>query len=509
MQRWPVPPSRCWLFEEEVGMMKTQSGLDILWTAADAAAATNGHHPTGRTAGHWIASGVSIDSRTVQPGDLFIALHGPNFDGHQFVADAFARGAVAAIVDRVPPALPLDPPLLLVEDTLTALEDLGRVSRLNCRGRVIAVTGSVGKTGTKEALRLCLNAQGRSYATQGNLNNHWGVPLSLARMPADSVSAVFELGMNHAGEIGPLSRMVKPDIAVITTVEAVHLEFFSGVEAIADAKAEIFQGMAPDGTVILPRDNPHFARLVAAARTQGIGTILSFGSTEGADARLIDCSLHASSSAVTADIRGDRIQFCISLPGRHHVLNALAVLLTVQAAGGDVISAARNLAQLQPIKGRGQRRRIALSRGSLTLIDESYNASPVSVAAAAAVLGQTDPGMGGRRIAVLGDMRELGPAGPALHAGLVEAFRRAGTEIVFCCGPLMRAMYDRLPAGLRGRWTEDSASLAPHVADAVRAGDVVMVKGSAGSRMGLVVDALNALEVVAPSETAAIAVAGK
>ncbi|ACI98052.1 UDP-N-acetylmuramoylalanyl-D-glutamyl-2,6-diaminopimelate--D-alanyl-D-alanine ligase [Rhodospirillum centenum] len=474
--------------------MKTHDGSDILWTAADAAAATNGRHPTGRTPGHWMATGVSIDSRTLRPGDLFVALKGPNFDGHDYVGDALAHGAAAALVSRLPGNVPPEAPVLLVDDTLAALEDLGRVARLNARGKVIAVTGSVGKTGTKEALKLCLDARGPTFATQGSLNNHWGVPLSLARFPADAHYGVFELGMNHAGEIGPLSRMVQPDVAIITTVEAVHLEFFASVEGIADAKAEIFEGMTPAGTAILNRDNPHFARLVAAARTQGLTRIWSFGTQEGADAHLLECSLHATSSAVTASIRGERIQYCLSLPGRHHVLNSLAVLLAVSAAEGDVAAAARQLSQIAPIKGRGLRRRVALAKGSFTVIDESYNASPVSVAAAATVLGKADPGAGGRRIAVLGDMLELGAQAPSLHAGLADQFRRAGADLVFCCGPNMKFLFDRLPAALRGRHTEDSAALAPLVADAVRAGDVVMVKGSAGSRMSRVVDALVALD---------------
>ncbi len=488
--------------------MKTQSGQDILWTAADVAAAANGRHPTARTPGHWFATGVSIDSRTVQPGDLFVALKGPNFDGHAFVADALAKGAAGAIVSHLPEGVAPGAPVLLVEDTTTALEDLGRVSRLNTQARIVAVTGSVGKTGTKEALKLCLEAQGKTFATQGNLNNHWGVPLSLSRLPADAAYGIFELGMNHAGEIGPLSRMVKPDVAIITTVEAVHLEHFASVEGIADAKAEIFEGMSPNGTAILNRDNPHYARLVAAARTQGLTRIWSFGAADGADARLVDCSLHATSSAVTAVIKGERIQYCLSLPGRHHVLNSLGVLLGVHAAGGDVVTAARQLSHLQPIKGRGLRKRVALSKGSFSVIDESYNASPVSVAAAATVLGKTDPGAGGRRIAVLGDMLELGADGPILHAGLAEPFKKAGTDLVFCCGPNMKSLFDRLPAAMRGRWAEDSRALAPHVANAVRAGDVLMVKGSAGSKMSLVVDALAALDVTSGAEKPAVAAAG-
>jgi UDP-N-acetylmuramoyl-tripeptide--D-alanyl-D-alanine ligase len=315
--------------------------------------------------------------------------------------------------------------------------------------------------------------------------------------------------MNHAGEIGPLSRMVQPDVAIITTVEAVHLEFFASVEAIADAKAEIFEGMGPNGTAILNRDNPQFARLVAAARTQGLSRIWSFGGEEHADARLVDCSLHATSSAVTAGIRGETLQYCLSLPGRHMVMNSLGVLLAVRALGGDVVTAARSLCQLQPIKGRGQRRRIGLPRGSFTMIDESYNASPVSVAASMGVLGKTDPGAGGRRIAVLGDMLELGDHGPALHAGLAEAVRRNGVDLVFCCGPLMKHLFDRVPAAQRGRHAETSAALAPLVAEAVRPGDVLMIKGSAGSRMVAVVEALAALDHEAAARAAPQATAAR
>lgn len=488
--------------------MKTETGTPILWTAADAAAATNGRFPAESSRVDWQATGVSIDSRTVQPGDLFVALQGPNFDGHAFVADALAKGAAAALVSAVPAGLPADAPLLLVEDTLAGLEDLGRVARLNFRGTVIAVTGSVGKTGTKEALKQCLEALGPTYATAGSFNNHWGVPLSLARLPADHAFGIFELGMNHAGEIAALTRMVKPDVSIITTVEAVHLEFFANVEAIADAKAEIFEGMTTAGTAVLNRDNPHFGRLLAAARTQGLGQVWSFGRHDQADGRLLDCSLHATSSLVTADIRGDRVTYTLALPGQHHVMNSLGVLLCVKAAGGDVALAARQFSQIQPIKGRGLRKRVPLAKGSLTLIDESYNASPVSMAAAAAVLGKADPGAGGRRIAVLGDMRELGVQSPSLHAGLAEPLRLAGTDLVYCCGPNMKHLFDRLPAALRGRWTESSAELAPLVAAAVRAGDVVMVKGSAGSRMSLVVEALLALDQSSRAGTAVAALSG-
>ncbi|PWC54287.1 UDP-N-acetylmuramoylalanyl-D-glutamyl-2,6-diaminopimelate--D-alanyl-D-alanine ligase [Azospirillum sp. TSO22-1] len=484
--------------------MSENARKPVLWTAEDAAAATGGQAST-----PWRATGVSIDSRKVEPGDLFVAIQGPNFDGHDFVAQALASGAAAAMVSRVPAGVAADAPLLAVEDTLAGLTDLGRVARMRTKARVIGVTGSVGKTGTKEALRHCLSAQGRTFATEGSLNNHWGVPLSLARMPEDSQFAVFELGMNHAGELGPLSRLVQPEVAVITTVEAVHLEFFATVESIADAKAEIFEGMTPQGVAVLNRDNPHFGRLLAAARTQGLGRIWGFGSHEDAEARLLDCSLHATCSTVTASFKGERIQYCLSLPGKHWVMNSLAVLLAVRAAGGDLATAARALSTLQPVKGRGTRKRVQLAHGAFTLIDESYNASPVSVAASVEVLGTVDPGAGGRRIAVLGDMRELGTRADPLHAGLSTPLKAAHIDTVYCCGPHMKALWDRLPASMRGKYAEDSKALAPLLAADVRGGDVVLVKGSAGSRMALVVEALSALDQNASSTRPQAAVNGQ
>ncbi|ANC91901.1 UDP-N-acetylmuramoylalanyl-D-glutamyl-2,6-diaminopimelate--D-alanyl-D-alanine ligase [Azospirillum humicireducens] len=482
--------------------MSDETDKAILWTAAEAAAATGG-----RLAGSsaWTATGVTIDSRKVAPGDLFVAIRGPNFDGHAFVAAALAAGAAAALVDHLPDGLPANsieaaPLLITPVDTLEAMAALGAAGRARCGARVVGVTGSVGKTGTKETLRHVLSAQGPTYATEGSLNNHWGVPLSLARLPASSTFGVFELGMNHAGEIGPLSRQVKPHVAIITTVEAAHLEFFSGVEAIADAKAEIFEGLDADGVAVLNRDNEQYARLAAAAGRHGLTNIWSFGAHEEADARLIDCSLHATCSAVTAVIRGERLQYCLSQPGRHWVMNSLAVLLGVKALGGDVAAAARSLSSLQPVKGRGTRKRIKLPQGAFTLIDESYNASPAAVAATLEVLGKIDPGAGGRRIAVLGDMRELGERADTLHIALADPLRAAQVDTVFACGPHMKALFDRLPETMRGAWAETSVELAPIVTAAVKGGDVIMVKGSLGSRTGLVVDALAALDSGRESE---------
>ncbi|MGP1396794.1 MAG: UDP-N-acetylmuramoylalanyl-D-glutamyl-2,6-diaminopimelate--D-alanyl-D-alanine ligase [Inquilinaceae bacterium] len=464
----------------------------VLWTSADAAAATDG-----TVQGDWQATGVSIDSRSVSPGDLFVALVGPNFDGHAFVKDALAKGAVAAMIHLRAKDLNGDAPLLIVDDTMDGLNALATYARLRTSAQVVAVTGSLGKTGTKEALREALSAHGPTFASAGNLNNQWGVPLSLARMPADSAFGVFELGMNHPGEIAPLSHLVKPDVAVITTVEAVHLEAFDNVEGIADEKAAIFAGMTSAGTAVLNRENPHFARLVAHARTQGVGRVWSFGEQAGCEARLIDCSLHATCSAVNAVVLGEAVQYSLSLPGLHWVHNSLAVLLAARAVGADLTTAARALSRVQATKGRGERRHVTLGDppgGRFLLIDESYNASPVSVAAALRTLGRSDPEGGGRRIAVLGDMLELGPSGAALHLELADTVREAGVDLLFACGPMMTGLHDQLSHAVRGGAAPDSATLAPLVVEAIQPGDVVMVKGSLGSRMATVTAALEALE---------------
>ena len=458
-----------------------------LWTAGEAAAATGG-----RATGEWVASGVSIDSRSVKPGELFIALAGPKFDGHDFVADALARRAAAAVVARLPAGLAETAPLLLVDDTMAALEALGRASRRRTAAQIIGVTGSVGKTGTKEALKRALERQGATFASAGSLNNQWGVPLSLARMPRETAWGIFEMGMNHPGEIDGLSRLVRPDVAVITTVEPAHLGFFASVEAIADAKAEIFAGMEARGAAVLNRDNAHFARLAAAARAQGITRILGFGSHAEATVRLIDSHLYATASAVTASVMGEIVDYCIAIPGQHWVMNSLAVLGAVKAAGGDVGAAAAAMSSLQPLDGRGRRHRIAIGEGEAELIDESYNASPASMRAALAVLGSMIPGRGGRRIAVLGDMLELGDAAERLHAELAQPIIDAGIALVFTAGPTMRALYDALPKRLRGGHAASSAEMAEIVARRLRPGDVVTVKGSFGSRMVEVVRRLTA-----------------
>ncbi len=436
-------------------------------------------------------NGISIDSRTIKSGDAYFAIRGDVHDGHDFVETVLKNGAGLAVVSQAQRGrFAPDARLLIVPDVLEGLVALGRASRARLQAKVLAVTGSVGKTSTKEALLRVLSAQGATHASVASFNNHWGVPLTLARCPADSKFAVFEIGMNHPGEIIPLVGMVRPHIAVITTVEPVHLEFFASVEAIADAKAEIFTGVEPGGAAVLNADNPHFARLKKQAKATGVSRIVSFGTEAKADARLIDLSLHAESSAVHASVLGNDITYRIGMPGRHMAMNTLAVLAAASLAGADLVQSALALSEMRAPSGRGVREMLHVPNGTATLIDESYNANPASVAAALNVLGQAVVGPRGRRIAVLGDMLELGPKSAELHRGLASAVTSNHVDKVYCCGPLMRHLFDALPPDLQGGHAADSASLESVAVGALRPGDVVMVKGSLGSKMKLIVTAL-------------------
>jgi UDP-N-acetylmuramoyl-tripeptide--D-alanyl-D-alanine ligase len=430
----------------------------------------------------------------VAAGDLFVALPGEKFDGHDYVADVLRQGAAAAMIARDVPALPADAPVLRVADSMAGLEALGVAARARSRARICAVTGSVGKTGTKEALALVLRRQAATQANVGNLNNHIGVPLSLARLDADQAFAVFELGMNHPGEIAPLSRMVRPDVAIITTVEAAHIEFFADEGGIADEKSEIMAGLDRAGAIVLNRDNPHFARMAGHAARYGIRRVIGFGHHPEAAWRLIDCTPDETGTTVDAMIDGKPLQFRIGTPGRHWVANCLAVLAAVDAIGGDVARAARDLADLTPPKGRGTRRTIQFARGSFDLIDDSYNANAASMRAAFSLLATAQPKAGGRRIAALGDMLELGETGPAIHAGLAPALLAEPIDLVFSAGPLMQRLHDALPADRRGAHAATSGDLIEPLVNALRDGDVVLVKGSLGSRMSLVVAALTSLQ---------------
>lgn len=464
------------------------SGQAVIWTAKEAAAATGGV-----ARGSWTAAGISIDTRALKKGELFVALKGDARDGHEFVNDALEKGA-ACLVSRIPEGVDESAPLLVVKDTFTALQDLGRASRHRTGAKIIAVTGSVGKTGTKEMLAAAFGALGQTYASKASHNNHWGVPLSLAGMHAGCDYGVFEIGMNHPGEIRPLSRMAQPHVAIITTVAGVHMEHFESVRQIADAKAEIFEGMDHSGIAVLNRDNEWFAHLKAKAETQGV-KVYGFGEHDESDARLVDCLEAANGSRIKAKIMGEDVVFTLLMPGYHIALNALAVLLAVKLAGGDTRKAAKALEKIEPIAGRGLREYINIGdpKNPVTLIDESYNASPVAMKAAFKVLALIDPGRGGRRIAVLGDMLELGKDSPKMHADLALPLQAADVQLVYTCGPLMKNLHNAMPQDRRGVHGKDSVELASIVPDVLTPGDVVMVKGSHGSKMGLVVEALRTL----------------
>jgi UDP-N-acetylmuramoyl-tripeptide--D-alanyl-D-alanine ligase len=443
--------------------------------------------------------GIAIDSRTIAPGEAFFAI-ADRRDGHDFVAAALAaRAGLAVVAAERRAQFAGDLPLLVVPDVLAGLRALAAAARARTAAKVIGVTGSVGKTGTKEALRLALSSDGKTHASTASYNNHWGVPLSLARCPADARYTVLEMGMNHAGEIAPLTRLARPHIALITTIAPVHLEFFGSLAKIADAKAEIFLGVEePGGAAVLNRDIAQFARLKRRAEDAGVTRIVSFGEHAKADARLLKCVLHPHCSTVVARIFETELTYKIGAPGRHIVDNSLAVLATAVLAGADLALAALALSQFKAAAGRGAPIEIEVSGGQALVIDESYNANPVSVAAALALLGQAVIGPRGRRIAVLGDMLELGDKGPALHRALAKPVIDNGVDLVFCCGPLMRELWQILPASRRGFYAEDSAALEPQVVAALRAGDVVMVKGSLGSRMGPIVKALQRAYPQAP-----------
>jgi UDP-N-acetylmuramoyl-tripeptide--D-alanyl-D-alanine ligase len=448
-----------------------------LWSAAELAEATGGV-----LSARFNASGVSIDTRSLAQGDLFIALRGEAGDGHDHVGAAFARGAAGAMVHR---AVPDPGKLLLVDDTLSALARLGAFARGRFAGRLIAVTGSVGKTTTKEMLRTALAAQAPTHAAVASYNNHWGLPLTLARMPADAAYCVAEIGMNHAGEIAPLARLARPHVVVITAIAPAHIGYLGSLEAIAAEKASICQGLEPGGTAVLPADTPMLPLLREAA--QG-ARVVTFGEAREADARLLAAVTDADGSDVQASLFGEGIRFRLPAPGRHMAMNALAALAGAAALGADPKQAASALSAFAPMAGRGARRRLMLAGGSALLLDESYNANPASVRAALAVL-RLQPAA--RRVAVLGDMLELGESGPALHAGLAQDVQDAA-DLVFACGPLMRGLFDALPATRRGAHAADAAALAPLVCAALRPGDAVLVKGSLGIGMKRIVASLDA-----------------
>lgn len=458
-----------------------------LWTGEELARALEGRAQGGLPA---TVAGASIDTRTLQPGEAFFALKDVR-DGHDFVRDALAKGAALAVVDEAhAPALADAGPLIVVDDVLAAMGRAGSFRRGQIHAGVIAVTGSVGKTGTKEALKLILSRQGETIAPVGSYNNHWGVPLTLLRTPRDVRYAVYEIGMSNPGEIAPLARMARPDVAIVTTVQPVHLASFPSVAAIADEKAAIYDGLPPHGVAIGNADIPYTDRLRAHAFAMRAGRFVSFGENPKADVRLISCGLQADMSTVEADIFGQRVAYKIASPGKHVVMNSLAVLAAVKLIGADLALAALAISQFTPPQGRGARQRLQIGAGELTLIDESYNANPASMRAALDNLSRLVPGQRGRRIAVMGDMLELGPEEAAMHADLAGPVAEAGVDLVFASGPLMRNLYDALPSPRRGAYAATSAGLEALLLDALRPGDVVTVKGSLGSKMGPLVKAM-------------------
>ncbi|MBT9447391.1 MAG: UDP-N-acetylmuramoyl-tripeptide--D-alanyl-D-alanine ligase [Hyphomonadaceae bacterium] len=460
--------------------------LEPLWLAEDAADATRGRLVG---ADSWIATGVSIDTRTLEPGDLFVALKDVR-DGHDFIAQAFAKGAVAALVSD-PEKCAGAGPLLVVDDVLGGLTALGVAARERSAARRVGVTGSVGKTSTKEALAVCLAASGATHASTKSYNNHWGVPLTLARMQASSRFGVFEMGMNHRGEILPLTSLVRPHVAIVTWIAPAHVEALGSLDAIADEKGDVFVGLERGGVALAPNEAPSAGRVLAAAEAQA-GTIIRFGREAGCEARLLKFDMHDDHSIAEADILGRQIRYRIGASGAHWALNSVAALAATDVAGGDLHAAAHALATFEAPAGRGQVVNISAPFGKFTLLDDAYNANPSSMAAAFKTLSARTPGDGGRRIAALGDMLELGPQEVAYHAGLAPDLAGAA-DLVFCAGPRMKALWDALPATQRGVYAETAEALAPQLAEALRAGDVLLVKGSNGSRMFRVVEALKAL----------------
>lgn len=453
-----------------------------LWTSEAAAAATGG-----RATRDFAISGVSIDTRTIQSGDLFVALQAAR-DGHDFVAQALENGAAAALVSRIPEGVAPDAPMLVVPDVLAALEALGCAGRARMQGKVIAITGSVGKTSTKEMARIALTGQGVIHAAEASYNNHWGVPLTLARMPAETDFAIIEIGMNHPGEIEPLARLARPHVAMITTVAAAHLEAFGAIEGIAREKGAIFQGLQPAGHAVIPEDLPVTQILRDCADAAG-ALVIGFGAH--GMAKPVKAETLDGSTRVRARILGETVDFTLATAGTHFVMNAVGVLAALSAAGADVAQAARHLSDWNPPLGRGAVEDLA----GIRLIDDAYNSNPTSLSAGLATLARLT---GGRRVAILGDMLELGPEELAMHAAMAQDPAMAEVDLVHTAGVRMLALHQALPAGRRGRHADTAAELAAQVAELVTAGDIVLVKGSKSSKVSAVVDALRRVRESTP-----------
>ncbi|MGC6512016.1 MAG: UDP-N-acetylmuramoyl-tripeptide--D-alanyl-D-alanine ligase [Parvibaculales bacterium] len=436
-------------------------------------------------------SGVSIDTRTLNPGDLFIAIKGPTQDGHDYVETAFEAGAAAALVmDDGKDYGAANQLCLRVGDTQAGLEDLGRAARARMQGRIVAVTGSVGKTSVKEGLRQALSACGKTHASAASYNNLWGVPLSLARMPADTEFGVFEIGMNHAGEIEPLTAQVQPDIAIVTKIAPAHMEAFATLEDVALAKSEIFSGLSGMKLAVIPRDSEWFEVLHKQAKLQGAAHVFKFGETEEADIQALKIKCHPHCSCLSASVLGQETALRVGQSGRHHALNALLVLGVVRLLDGDLTLAGLALGEMEALSGRGRKHVLETEQGDMTLIDESYNANPESMAAALVMLGQM-PRMGqGRRIAVLADMKELGEESGHLHRSLAGYIESEDIDLVMTFGKDMRHLHDALPPGRIGLHASTLEKVEAVLLSDLKADDVVMLKGSNSMGLSKVVEKL-------------------
>ena len=463
--------------------------MSFLWTTSDLMAAMNGRPMGNLPEG---ITGISIDSRSIDTGEAFFAIKGDRVDGHDYAGIAVANGASLLVVSeaKLPALGRVTAPMIVVDDVLDAMVRLGCAARDRSAAKIIAVTGSVGKTTTKEMLRHILAPSGRVHASVASFNNHWGVPLTLSRMPENTDFGIFEIGMNHADEIRPLVKMVRPHVAIITTIAAAHLGNFKNLDEISAAKAEIMEGLVEDGHVILNRDNDQFETLEKAATALGIAHVHSFGASAKADIRMVEFSGGSSDAVLWAAVEGQTLEIQIGAPGRHIAENALAALAAARLVGADMQAAVTALASLQPEKGRGARHRLSIGAGSFVLIDESYNANPASMLAAIALLRDTQLADDGRRIAILGDMLEMGEFSDSVHADLAQPLIDAGIRDVWLAGPQMAHLRDALPDDIRVEYRENVDELKDFAVSSVTAGDVVMVKSSKGTGCGRIVSAL-------------------
>lgn len=458
-----------------------------LWTSQELIAATGGElHGSITTA----MNGVSIDSRSVAPGDIFVAIKGDAHDGHTFVAKALQAGAGVAVVSQLTDEMRNAGPVLHVRDPLQALEAMGRAARQWNVGKSIAVTGSVGKTSTKEMLRIAFSATGKTHASAASFNNHWGVPLTLARFPRDAAFGIFEIGMNHSGEITPLVAMARPHVAIVTTIAASHLGHFASLDEIAEAKAEIFSGVVPGGAAVINRDTPYFDLLSRRAKAAGILNVISFGKHDQADVHLKQVALHPTCSCISVSVMGEDVTFKLGTPGLHMAMNSLAVLAAVKLVGADLARASLALAEAKPPKGRGGQEFLKVAGGDFLLLDESYNANPQSMAAALELLATAAKTRKGRRIAVLGDMLELGNFSEELHRSLLRDLDVAKIDRLYAAGPMMKHLWDAVDPSRRASCAESSVDLIAALQADLKAGDSVVIKGSLGSKMGPVAEAL-------------------